>query len=77
VSKVVNPAPLTKMPSNSGQPGANPGKTILALQVFLLLAALDQTVITTAMPRIVEQLGGFDRYSWATTGYLFTSTIVV
>ena len=48
-----------------------------ALQLFLLLAALDQTVITTAMPRIIEQLGGFDRYSWATTGYLFSSTIAV
>jgi EmrB/QacA subfamily drug resistance transporter len=50
---------------------------ILALQMFLLLAALDQTVITTAMPRIIEQLGGFDRYSWATTSYLFSSTIAV
>jgi EmrB/QacA subfamily drug resistance transporter len=52
-------------------------RIILALQLFLLLAALDQTVITTAMPRIIEQLGGFDRYSWATTSYLFSSTIAV
>jgi EmrB/QacA subfamily drug resistance transporter len=51
--------------------------TIVALQIFLLLAALDQTVITTAMPRIVEQLGGFDRYAWATTAYLLTSTMAV
>ena len=52
-------------------------RIIFALQLFLLLAALDQTVITTAMPRIIEQLGGFDRYSWATTSYLFSSTIAV
>jgi EmrB/QacA subfamily drug resistance transporter len=51
--------------------------TIVALQVFLLLAALDQTVITTAMPHIVGQLGGFDRYAWATTAYLLTSTMAV
>ncbi|HEY9756280.1 MAG TPA: MDR family MFS transporter [Oculatellaceae cyanobacterium] len=51
--------------------------TIVALQLFLLLAAIDQTVITTAMPRIIDELGGFDRYSWATTGYLFSSTIAV
>ncbi len=48
-----------------------------ALQLFLLLAALDQTIITTAMPRIIEQLSGFDRYSWATTSYLFSSTVAV
>jgi EmrB/QacA subfamily drug resistance transporter len=51
--------------------------TIVALQIFLLLAALDQTVITTAMPHIVGQLGGFDRYAWATTAYLLTSTMAV
>jgi EmrB/QacA subfamily drug resistance transporter len=51
--------------------------TIFALQLFLLLAAVDQTVITTAMPRIIADLGGFDRYSWATTGYLFSSTLAV
>jgi EmrB/QacA subfamily drug resistance transporter len=51
--------------------------TILGLQLFLLLAAIDQTVISTAMPKIVEQLGGFDRYSWATAGYLLTSTLAV
>ena len=51
--------------------------TIFALQIIILLAALDQTVISTAMPHIVSQLGGFDRYAWATTGYLLTSTIAV
>ncbi len=51
--------------------------TIVALQMILLLAALDQTVIATAMPRIISQLGGFDRYAWATTAYLLTSTMTV
>ncbi len=51
--------------------------TIAGLQMILLLSALDQTIITTAMPRIVADLGGFTRYAWATTAYLLTSTIAV
>ena len=51
--------------------------TIVSLQIILLLAALDQTIITTAMPRIVAELGGFERYAAATTSYLFASTIAV
>jgi EmrB/QacA subfamily drug resistance transporter len=51
--------------------------TIFGLQLILLLAALDQTIITTAMPRIVAELGGFKRYAWATTSYLLTSTVAV
>ena len=43
----------------------------------LLLAALDQTIVGTAMPRIIAQLNGFDRYPWVTTAYLLTSTIAV
>lgn len=51
--------------------------TLAALQMILLLAAIDQTVITTAMPRIIRELGGLDRYAFATTSYLFTSTLAV
>lgn len=50
---------------------------IFALQLMLLLAAIDQTIISTAMPRIVTKLGGFDRYAWATSAYLLTSTISI
>src|SRR5260370_8525149 len=45
--------------------------------VTLLLAALDQTIVGTAMPRIIAQLNGFDRYAWVTTAYLLTSTAAV
>lgn len=51
--------------------------TIVGLQLMLLLAALDQTVVGTAMPRIIEHLNGFDRYAWVTTAYLLTSTTAV
>ena len=48
--------------------------TIIGLQLTLFLAALDQTIVSTAMPRIIAQLNGFDRYAWVTTAYLLTST---
>ena len=43
----------------------------------LFLAALDQTVVGTAMPRIIADLGGFDRYTWVATAYIVASTITV
>ena len=44
------------------------------LMVALLLAALDQTIVGTAIPRIVADLNGLDRLAWVTTAYLVTST---
>jgi EmrB/QacA subfamily drug resistance transporter len=49
----------------------------VGVMLALLLAALDQTIVGTAMPRIIAELNGFDRYAWVTTGYLLTSTITV
>src|SRR5512147_459920 len=43
----------------------------------LLLAAMDQTIVGTAMPRVVSSLQGFDRYPWVTTVYLLSSTVAV
>src|SRR6184192_2338591 len=43
----------------------------------LLLAALDQTIVGTAMPRIVAELNGLSYYSWVITAYLVASTIMV
>jgi len=51
--------------------------TVAGLMLTLLLAALDQTIVGTAMPRIIAQLNGFERYAWVTTTYLLTSTIAV
>ncbi len=51
--------------------------TVAGLMLTLLLAAMDQTIVGTAMPRIVANLNGFDRYPWVTTSYLLTSTISV
>lgn len=46
----------------------------LGVGLTLLLAALDQTVVGVAMPRIVSELHGFEFYAWVTTAYLVTST---
>jgi EmrB/QacA subfamily drug resistance transporter len=43
----------------------------------VLLAALDQTIVATALPRIVADLHGFEHLSWVVTAYLLTSTVTV
>ena len=46
-----------------------------ALMLSLLLAALDATIVATALPTIVGDLGGLDQYSWVVTAYLLTFTV--
>jgi len=46
----------------------------VALMTGMLLAALDQTIVSTALPTIVGELGGLDHLSWVVTAYLLTST---
>ena len=43
----------------------------------LFVASLDQTVVGTAIPRIVSDLGGFDRFTWITSAYIVASTTAV
>lgn len=51
--------------------------TFAGLLVVFLLGALDQTIVSTAMPRIIEHLGGLNLYTWVTTAYLLASTVMV
>jgi EmrB/QacA subfamily drug resistance transporter len=46
-----------------------------ALMLVLLLASLDQTIVSTALPTIVGDLGGIEHLSWVVTAYLLASTI--
>jgi EmrB/QacA subfamily drug resistance transporter len=46
-----------------------------ALMLVLLLASLDQTIVSTALPTIVGDLGGLNRLAWVVTAYLLTSTV--
>ena len=49
---------------------------IVALMLAMLLAALDQTIVSTALPRIASDLHGLNKLSWVATAYLLTSAIV-
>lgn len=51
--------------------------TMAGVMLSMFLSSLDQTVVGTAMPRIISDLGGFSHYTWVTTSYLITSTVVV
>ncbi len=51
--------------------------TLGGVMLALFLASLDQTIVATAMPRIVADLQGFDRFTWVTTAYLLASTTVL
>ena len=43
----------------------------------LFLVSLDQAIVGTALPKIVAELNGFNRYAWATTAYLLASTATI
>ncbi|MBI1217272.1 MAG: DHA2 family efflux MFS transporter permease subunit [Rhodobacteraceae bacterium] len=61
-------------------PAAEPAQSrkliITAIAVMMLLASLDQTIVSTALPTIVADLGGLDHLSWVVTSYLLVSTVV-
>ncbi|MFI5755578.1 DHA2 family efflux MFS transporter permease subunit [Streptomyces sp. NPDC051569] len=64
----VSPAP------GEGQNNRTVMVAISALLMGLLLASLDQTIVSTALPTIVSDLGGLDHLSWVVTAYLLAST---
>jgi len=72
--------------SSTQQPVAEEGRrlhgvalisVLIALMLTLLLEALDQTVVGTALPRIIGSLQGFDRYTWAVTAYTLASITMI
>jgi EmrB/QacA subfamily drug resistance transporter len=51
--------------------------TFLSVMTVFLLSAMSQTIIGTAMPRIVAELSGLHLYAWVTTAYMLSSTVMV
>jgi EmrB/QacA subfamily drug resistance transporter len=50
---------------------------LIGVILGMLLAALDQTIVGTALPRIVANLGGLEHYAWVVTAYLLASTVSI
>ncbi|MFE3252132.1 MFS transporter [Streptomyces sp. NPDC059209] len=78
------PAPAVSEPPPPATGAATPGGELsprrvrlvfTGLMLALLLAALEQMIVATALPKIVGELQGLDRMPWAITAYLLTSTI--
>ncbi|MGW6544019.1 MFS transporter [Streptomyces massasporeus] len=71
--------PDTPAPPPDPDTGPSPRRVrvvvFLALMPALLLAALEQMIVATALPKIVGELHGLDRMSWAITAYLLTATV--
>jgi EmrB/QacA subfamily drug resistance transporter len=51
--------------------------TLAGVLLAMFLSSLDQTVVGTAMPQIIVDLGGFTQYTWVTTAYIITSTVAI
>jgi MFS family permease len=78
---------MTEMaPPTTPEPGARPHVQLTHKQILLvysglmlgmLLSALDQTIVSTALPTIAGDLGGFSEFTWVVTAYLLTSTITM
>ena len=78
---MAEPAPAAAPPAPPG-PAPAPDKrartaALGAILLTLFLASLDQTVVGTALPRIVTDLNGASLYTWVVTAYLLSSTITV
>ncbi|MFB7913198.1 MFS transporter [Streptomyces sp. NPDC056061] len=68
------PEPATTPFSGGGRSTPSVMAAIGALLLGMLLAALDQTIVSTALPTIVSDLGGLEHLSWVVTAYLLAST---
>jgi EmrB/QacA subfamily drug resistance transporter len=71
---------MTESTQNQAPPAPLSHRQILiafsGLVLAMLLAALDSTIVSTALPTIVSELGGLEHLAWVVTGYLLAQTIV-
>ena len=72
----VREAPLSATPTTPTNQRLTP-LLFVGLMLGLLLAELDQTMFSTALPTIVGELGGVDRMLWVTTAYVLAGTVVM
>ncbi|MEU0030452.1 DHA2 family efflux MFS transporter permease subunit [Streptomyces sp. NPDC006335] len=67
---------MSKADSSSSPRAGGVAAAMSALVLAVLLAALDQTIVSTALPRMAEDLNGFDDIAWVSAAYLLASTAV-
>ncbi len=70
-------APIAATPCPPRLRGFALAAVISGLMLMLFLEALDQTIVGTAMPQIIEELHGLDRYSWVVTAYILASMTII
>ena len=61
-------------------PALSRGRTIsilIGVLLGMLLSSLDQTIVGTAMPRVIAELNGLSHYAWVFTSYMLASTVMV
>jgi EmrB/QacA subfamily drug resistance transporter len=68
-------ATAAALPAPATLPRRKLAPVFAALMLAVLLAALDSTIVATALPTITAELGGLNQLSWVVTGYLLASTI--
>ena len=82
----IAPAPVRRpaaAPAAAAAPTTAPTTTrarvliLVGVMLGMLLSSLDQTIVGTAMPRVVAELGGLSHYAWVATGYMLAATVTV
>lgn len=62
---------------SGGAPGRPPTAVVVSLMLGMSLVALDSTIVSTAVPQIVGDLGGFSVFTWLFSGYLLAVTVTL
>lgn len=65
----------TSPPPETSKGKTNRAMVMVAVVLAMLLAAMEATIVATAMPTIADELGGFSYYSWVFTGYLLMQAV--
>ncbi|MGW3055737.1 MFS transporter [Streptomyces goshikiensis] len=63
--------------SDGAPPGRPPTPVVVSLMLGMALVALDTSIVSTAVPQIVGDLGGFSVFSWLFSGYLLAVTVTL
>jgi MFS family permease len=69
-------APTPPAPAAPARP-AHRGPVLIALMVAMALSAMDNAIVSTAVPQMVRDLGGFSLFSWVFSAYLLTQTVTI